>query len=144
MAFGVIAAGAAIKGIGSRRSKKASKKAAKEQKKLDAENTALYKREVGESIRRAEQSNRGTEGFARTQIGSSGFGAGSSLDSYLDSMRADHTSDIDWMRESGASNVAIQEREAAARKRNSDAQANANFISSIGGSMMSLGSGYQW
>lgn len=144
MAFGVIAAGAAIKGIGARRSKKASKKAAKEQRRLDAENTALYQREVGESIRRAEVSNRGTEGFARTQIGSSGFGQGSSLDSYLDSMRESHTSDIDWMRESGASNVAIQEREAAARQRNANAMAKANFTSAIGSSLMTLGSGYQW
>ena len=144
MAFGFLVAGAAIKGIGAFRSRKAGKRAAREQQRLDAENTALYKREVGESIRRAEISNRGTEGFARTQIGSSGFGSGSSLDSYLSTMRASHTSDVDWMRESGASNVAIQEREAAARKRNADAMTKANFTSSIGSSIMSLGSGFQW
>ena len=152
MAFGVLAAGAAIKGIGRRRSakkqKKADKRAIAEQERLDAENRELYRAEVGESVRRTEISNRETEGFASAQIGASGFGGGSSLDTFFESMQETHASDVDWMETSGASNIAIQERESAARARTGRAQSKINYRSeswaAVGGMFSDIGGAYRW
>jgi len=137
MATGALIAGGVAKGVGSRKEKKASKSAAKSQEALDAENRRLYQLEVDESVRRTEDVNEQTESLAMTQIGASGFSVGSSMDAYLETIQATHAGDVDWMRTSGASNVAIQEREASARKRNSDAQANASFIKGVGGAISS-------
>jgi hypothetical protein len=132
MATGVLIAGSAIKGVGAIKSKKASKSAAKEQRALDEENTRLYQLEVGESVRRTEASNREAEAFGAAAVGASGFGSGSSMDAYLSSVKKTHMEDVEWMKSSGASNVAIQEREAAARQRNSLAMSKAGFTQSIG------------
>ena len=123
MAIGAMVAGAVIGGIGSAKQSKATKKAGREQEKLDRENIELQKKELAESVRRTEVVNRETEGLARSQSGASGFGAGSSLDRYMKSIEGTHASEIDWMKTSGASQAAIQEREASARARNTRAQA---------------------
>ena len=47
------------------------KKAASEQSRLDAENIRLYQAEVGESVRRTEESQSQTEGVAQAQAGGS-------------------------------------------------------------------------
>ena len=143
MATGVAIGGAVIGLSGSRKQKKASKKAADEQAKLDKENTRLYQLEVGEAVSRTEDVNRRTESMAATTIGASGFGVGSSMDDYLTSIKKTHASDVEWMQTSGASQVAIQEREAAARQRNSRAQASAAFTKGVGSAISSF-SGYQW
>ena len=144
MAMGVLIGGAVIGGVGAMKGKKADKKASDEQLRLDEENRKMYEMEVAESVRRTEQTNRQVAGTAATQIGASGFGGGSSLDSYMDTLQSQQTSDVDWMRESGASQSAIMEREAAARYRNTRSQADAKFISGIGSSISGLGGAFKW
>lgn len=139
----VLGVGAAIGGIGAYKGRKAEKAGAAEQRRLDAENTANYKREVGESVRRTRDVNARTEADAETNVGASGFAVGSSMDAYLETIKSTHASDVEWMETSGASNAAIQEREAAARQRNANSYANAGFIKSVGSSVSSLG-GYNW
>ena len=108
---------------------------AAEQERLDLENIRLEKLETEESIRRTEESHAEILGSQRTQVGSSGFATGSSLDKYVSSTQEKHASDIDWMRTSGASRAAIGEREAAARKNASEAGSKARTISNIGGAI---------
>jgi len=128
----VALAAAVIGGIGAYQSGNARKGAAARQEQLDKQNIELYKKEVGESVRRTGIENDKTESVIKTQIGASGFAVGSSLDAYLKTVQQENSTDLDWMRTSGASRVAISEREAAARKRNSDAQANANLVAGVG------------
>lgn len=139
MSMGFLIAGAVFQTIGAMQSKSAAKRGARDQHALDLENIELEKKETGESIRRTEEVNAQTRGTAKAQIGASGFGSGSSLDSYLETIKQEQTSDIDWMRTSGASRADISGREADARQRNTVAQANARFIGAIGGALMSVG-----
>ena len=144
MAMGVIIGGAVIGGIGAVKQGKATKAGAAEQARLDAENQRLYEMEVGESIRRTEQTNRQVSGMASTQIGASGFGGGSSMDSYMQTLESQQSSDVDWMRTSGASQSAIMEREASARYRNTIAQGKAQTISGIGSAVSGVGGAFRW
>lgn len=121
-----------------------SRKAAKEQKKLDRENRALYKRELDESIRRTQETQRTTEATASTQVAASGFAVGSSLDRYVDTMQAQHSSDIDWMRTSGASILSIQEREASARYDLATAQSRSQLFSGLGSAVGQAGQTYTY
>ena len=114
----LMAAAAVVTAVSSAYGANQSKRAAKENKKLAEAETA-------ESIQRTQEAQGITEGRIRTEIGASGFAAGSSLDRYLASTEAGHRSDIDWMRTSAASQQAIADREAAAITR-------ANFISGMG------------
>lgn len=144
------AVGAGIALVGAIGGAVSSRKAAKEQKKIDKENRAIYQRELNESISRTESTQRNTEGTANTQVGASGFAIGSSLDRYVTTMQAQHSSDIDWMRTSGADILNIQERESEARYNLGIAQSNANlakgFGSAIGqaGQAHSYGAKYGW
>lgn len=144
MATGILIGGAVLGGIGAIKGSKAEKAAAADQERLDAENRILYQMEIDESIKRTEQVNRRTEGLASAQIGASGFGGGSSLDTYMQTIQATHSSDVDWMQTSGASNVAIQERESAARARNARAQASSNLVSGIGGALSGASGAFKW
>lgn len=144
MAMGVIIGGAVIGGIGAVKKGKATKSAAEEQRILDAENKRLYEMEVAESVRRTEQTNRQVAGTASTQIGASGFGGGSSMNTYMQTLEAQQTSDVDWMKTSGASQSAIMEREAAARYRNTRAQGKADTISGIGSAIGGMGGAFKW
>ena len=143
MATGFLIGSAIFGLIGAQQTKKAQKRAGSAQFELDEENRRLAKLELDESIARTEDVNLQTEGIAAGKVGASGFGAGSSMDKYLETIKAVHAGDVDWMKTSGASRDAIAAREAAARKRNTDAFASAGFIKSIGGSLSSLG-GYAW
>ena len=142
LVIGGIKAGTAL--IGRRN----QRKGAREQEALDAENRKLYNLEVGESIRRTEASQAQTEGLASTQAAGAGFGVGSSLDSYVETIQAQHAGDIDWMRTSGASQSDIMEREASARKRSSDRAGNVEFAKGIGSAFSSFAggedSGFKW
>lgn len=144
MATGALIGGAVIKGVGSIKQSKATKKAGKEQEKLDNENIKLQKLELEETIRRTEIMNRQTEGLARTQIGASGFGGGSSLDRYMKTIEQTHKTDVDWMKTSGASQTQIAEREASARARNTRAQASAGLISGIGSAVSGAAGAFKW
>ena len=64
----------------------------------------------------------------------------SSLDRYAEATKAEHASDVDWMRTSGASREAIGQREAAARASASESTSKARFVSNIGGA---IGTGAQ-
>ena len=143
MATGFLIGSAVLGFIGSQQEKSAAKKAASAQFELDEENRRLAALELDESVARTEDVNRQTEGLASSRIGASGFGAGSSMDKYLETIKATHAGDIDWMKTSGASRDAIAAREAAARKRSADSFASARFTQSIGQSLGSLG-GYAW
>lgn len=142
MSMGFLIAGAVFQTIGAIQAKSANKRSAIEQLALDRENIELGKKETAESIRRTEEVNAQTVGFAKTQIGASGFGSGSSMDSYLQTIQQEQSSDVDWMRTSGASRADIAGREAEARKRNTIAQGNAAFIGSIGGALGSIAGGF--
>ncbi len=135
-ALAVGAAGAAIGGA--YESSEAKKEEAKDQEKLDKENTRRYGLETAESIRRTERTNLEIEGQAKAQIGASGFAKGSSLDTYFSVIQEKNRSDVDWMRTSGASNIAIQGRESAARKRLSDNESRRTISSGIGKAFSSL------
>ena len=144
MATGVLIGGAVIKGIGSKKESDAMKKSGREQERLDAENRRLYQTEVDESVRRTEDVGRQTAGLAATQIGASGFGGGSSMDTYMQTLEATQQSDVDWMKTSGASNIAIQEREASARSRNTRAQSKAALWSGIGSAVSGAAGAFKW
>lgn len=114
----MLIAGAAIAAAGAIGGRVASRKSADAQKKRD-------KAELAETIRRTERTNRFTEGRASTQVAASGFAVGSSLDKYVQSMQAQHASDVDWMRTAGMDAVRGQYAE-------SEARANAAFVQGIG------------
>lgn len=144
MATGILVGGAVIGAIGSKKASSAQAAAGREQERLDAENRKLYQMEVDESVRRTTDINRQTAGLASSQIGASGFGGGSSMDSYMKTLEATQEADIDWMQTSGASNIAIQEREASARARNTRAMSKATLWSGIGSSLSGLGGAFKW
>lgn len=129
---GFMIASAVVKGVGLVSGRRASKAAASEQQRLDMENIRLERLETEESIRRTELSHGVIEGQQKAQVGASGFAVGSSLDKYMEATQAQHASDIDWMRTSGASREAISEREASARYSSSQAAIKAGTISGIG------------
>ncbi|MGW8178186.1 MAG: hypothetical protein ACWGQW_05375, partial [bacterium] len=81
---------------------------------------------------------------ANTQVAASGFAIGSSLDKYVSTMQAQHSSDIDWMRTSGASILNIQEREASARYKLTMAQANTNALRGLGSAIGQAGQAYAY
>ena len=97
--------------------------AGREQEAIDLENRLRLQEETAESARRTRKQQEITEGRTRANIAASGFGGGSSLDRYMTSMQAQHESDIEWMLQSGASQVQIMERESAARAAATRAQA---------------------
>lgn len=132
---GFLIASAAVKGIGAIRGRRADKAAIAEQERLDLENIRLERLETEESIRRTEISHGDIERTQRSQVGSSGFAVGSSLDQYMTMTQERHASDVDWMRTSGASRAAIGERESAARASASESRSRAGFISNIGGAI---------
>jgi hypothetical protein len=117
----------------------AQRAAAEEQYKLDLENIEFFEEELGEKIGRTERENLKTEGLAKVQVGASGFKVGSSLDQYVEKVKAEHASDLDWMRTSGATKVGIMEREASARKRTGIATSQATTISGIGAGLGTIG-----
>lgn len=139
MAVGFMVASAAIGAVGSVSQSNAMKRQAKTQRELDAENLALQKKETAESIRRTKKDQVKVEGQIETDIGASGFEVGGSLDKYLESVKEEHSSDLDWMRTSGASRDAIAEREAAARYSATRSQATGTLIGGIGTSIGQLG-----
>ena len=136
---GFLVASTVVRGVGAIRGRRADKKAIAAQERLDLENIRLEKLETEEAIQRTELSHRKIEGTQRAQVGASGFASGSSLDRYAEATKAEHSSDVDWMRTSGASREAIGEREAAARASAGEAGSRANFISNIGGAIGSAG-----
>ena len=95
----------------------------REQEAIDLENQIRMQEETAESIRRTREQQAITEGTTAARIGASGFASGSSLDRYMESMKQQHASDIDWMTKSGASQEQIAARESAARSRATQAQA---------------------
>lgn len=128
MAIGaaIIAVGGAIK------QSKDIKAADKRQSELDDASLANYQLELGESISRTETEQRKAEGQTSVQASASGFGGNSSLDKYIEGMKKEHASDIDWMQTSGASMTSIMERESAARSKTAKAQASSALIGGIG------------
>ena len=139
MATGFMVAAGSARVIGGVKQRKAEKAQSAEEYRLAQENIALEKAETEESIRRTGLSQRKTEGMAKTQVAASGFAVGSSLDKYVESMKAEHASDIDWMRTSGASRAEIAERESAARLSASESASKGRFISNIGSSIGAFG-----
>jgi hypothetical protein len=138
MAIWWAAAAAVIAIVGASESSKDQKEAADEQQRLDRENIKLEEAETEETIKRTSGEQSKVEALAKTQVAYSGFAIGSSLDKYVETMQAEHASDIDWMRTSGASRSAIQHREATARRKISIAKADATMIAGIGSAVGSM------
>lgn len=130
--------------VGGMQQKSAANRAANEQHEIDTENIRLEGLETDETIRRQGIRDERMEGTVKTQVGASGFKSGSSLDSYIQTLEAEHQSDIDWMRTSGASRQDLMTRDADARRSQSRDKASANFLGSIGSSFSSIGQGMSW
>jgi hypothetical protein len=74
-----------------------------ERRVLQMANIELGAQERAEQVRRQERGNEITEGRAGTRASASGFGGGSSLDSWVDTMVSTHASDVAWMVSAGES-----------------------------------------
>ena len=138
MATGFAIAGLVTSAVGSRKASKAQSAQSAEQAAIDAENVERERIETEESIARTEIEHGKTEAQARMEVAASGFAVGSSLDKYVATMQEEHTSDVDWMRTSGASRAAIQERESAARYRSGMDRSSATKVAGIGSAFVGI------
>lgn len=139
MGTGAIVAGAAIKGIGAIRGRKASKKAAREQEAIARENAALERKEVQEALRRTGETFHRLEQTTTARAAASGLG-GTTPQRYIDVMKQTHASELAWMEKSGMSRAAIMEREGRAAASITRAQGTANMWSGLGSAVGSLAS----
>ena len=106
-----MAAGLAIVGglklFGAAKGYSDAKKGAKAQRAIDEENIQRQIRENQETIRRTKSGMLSTEATASTAAASSGFGRGSTKDTYVDKLKKIHARDLDWLEESQASGIDI-------------------------------------
>ena len=131
----LMAVGAGAQVLGGLSGRKSAKKAARKQAALDRANLKLMQLELDENVRRLTEENKTIEGTQRNLVGASGFASGGSLQQYMDFTKKTHTDNVDWMKTSGASRIAIGQREMNARKSMADSMADANFFSSITGAI---------
>ncbi len=78
---------------------------------LEMQNIALGAEERAEQVKRQERTNEIYEGRAGTRRSASGFGGGSSLDAWVNTIEATNESDVAWMVSAGESrdNLATQD-----------------------------------
>lgn len=103
----------------------------KERRAIELANIELGAEERAEEIRRIERENEIIEGRATTLAGASGFGAGSSLDRWVDTIVATHESDVAWMVEAGARADALARQDANLRFKTAEAERSAFNRSSL-------------
>lgn len=104
-----------------------------ERRTLELENIALGAQERTEEIRRQERANEIQEGRANVRASASGFGAGSSLDMWVDTMVDTNEQDIQWWQEAGANRDALATADADLRfKMSEDERAAASRENLLG------------
>lgn len=86
-----------------------------ERRGLELQNIALGAAERAEKIKRQERANEINEGRAGTRASASGFGGGSSLNAWVDTMVSTNEQDIQWWQEAGASRDALATADANLR-----------------------------
>ena len=122
MALGMIAVGISTGSrlLGARQQKKAGKAA----DALARQNAERIERETAETVRRTGESQQQTLAATRARTGASGIvtGAGSTSD-FLEEMQKTFQSDLDWIKESGGSQAAIQRAEGRMAKQQATAAA---------------------
>lgn len=94
----------------------------REARGLAMANIALGARERAEKIKRQERANDINEGRANTRSQASGFGEGSSLGAWVDTMVATNEADIQWWQEAGASRDALAAADANLRFKMGEAE----------------------
>ena len=99
-------------------------KAGKEGERLAGENALAIEAETEEQIRRTEADQAQTMSLTKAMQGGSGVRSGAgTTQTYLDEMQKTFEGDIDWMRESGASQASIQRAEGSLVKKQATANA---------------------
>lgn len=86
--------------------------AAKKAERLGEENARRAAAESQESARRLEITQKRSLATARARAGSSGFDitGGDSMGDYIDELSSQYSSELDWLRKSGASAASIERR----------------------------------
>lgn len=123
---------AGVKAVGAIKSSRDAKKGAKEQQAADQANIERMKAENAETVKRTEEQQRLVEGKATAAAAGTGFGAGSSKDSYVEALTKTHAEDLDWLKEAGESNVELAGTDAANRYSAARRGASTNLIMGIG------------
>lgn len=141
MAIGtVMAIGAGIKLIGSRRSSKAQKRAAKEARAIAEDNAILLEKQNKETERRAERSIKQLEGEAKARAFASGSGMTDvNQDLVLSSMMDENARQFEWLKMSGEEAVNSVRINADFDKAVADANARATMWQGFGDAVMSIG-----
>lgn len=119
-----------------------SREAAAEQKKLAAANAARIKAENEEALRRLKKQQEATMAEARARAAASGMTAEGTQKTYLEEMAEAFKSETDWLRESGASQAFIVQREGELRAKSTSAAGISSGLSQMGSALGSYyGSG---
>lgn len=114
--------------------------AAGEQKKIAAANAARIKAENEEALRRLKKQQEATMAEARARAAASGVTPEGTQKTYLDEMRDAFKSETDWLRESGASQAFIVQREGELRAKSTSAAGISSGLSQVGGALSYYGS----
>ena len=103
MAMGALIGGAVIGGIG-------KIKAGKDAQKLAKENAANMRAETEEAARRLEAQQAENLSTAKARAFASGTTGEGSQESFINKMGTEYTKELEWLKKSGASAAAIEER----------------------------------
>ncbi len=98
-----------------------TERAASEQKKIAAANAARIKAENEEALRRLKKQQAATMAEARARAAASGVQVEGTQKSYLEEMKEAFKSETDWLRDSGASQAYITQREGTLRAQTTSA-----------------------
>ncbi len=115
-----------------------TEQAAAEQKKIAAANAARIKAENDEALRRLKKQQDATMAEARARAAASGVTPEGTQKTYLDEMKEAFKSETDWLRESGASQAYITQREGTLRAQTTSAS---GISSAFGQASSALSSG---
>lgn len=135
----VLIVGAVVAAAGAAYTAYSAHEAAAEQKKIAAANAARIKAENEEALRRLKKQQEATMAEARARAAASGVTPEGTQKTYLDEMKEAFASETDWLRESGASQAFITQREGELRARTTSAAGISGGLSQMGSAMSYYG-----
>lgn len=136
----VLIVGAVVAAAGASYSAYTAREAASEQKKVAAANAARIKAENEEALRRLKKQQDATLAEARARAAASGVTPEGTQKTYLEEMKAAFKSETDWLRESGASQAYIVQREGELRAQSTSAAGISSGLSQLGSGLSYYGS----
>lgn len=116
-----------------------TEQAASERKKIAAANAARIKAENEEALRRLKKQQESTMAEARARAAASGMTTEGTQKTYLEEMAEAFKSETDWLRESGASQAFITQREGTLAAQSMSAQGLTSAAGTVSGGLQYYG-----